>query len=111
MNIALDQQNCDCYQDSLTSIYNRQALLKYIGTGQHFTLFILDIDNFESVNNTYGYLIADEVLRSVAEYLKKVVPQESELFRIESDRFGILIGRTLLSIEMQELAQMLISFF
>lgn len=111
MNIALDQQNCDCYQDSLTSIYNRQALLKYIGTGQHFTLFILDIDNFESVNNTYGYLIADEVLRSVAEYLKKVAPQESELFRIESDRFGILIGRTLLSIEMQELAQMLISFF
>lgn len=51
MNIALDQQNCDCYQDSLTSIYNRQALLKYIGTGQHFRLFILDIDNFESVNN------------------------------------------------------------
>ncbi|MBD3796754.1 MAG: hypothetical protein IE887_03250 [Campylobacterales bacterium] len=47
----------------------------------------------------------------MAEYLKKVVPQESELFRIESDRFGILIGRTLLSIEMQELAQMLISFF
>ncbi|WP_304546225.1 EAL domain-containing protein [Sulfurimonas microaerophilic] len=111
MKLELENKQCDCYIDKLTGLHNRLALLEYIKTNKTYTLFILDIDNFSNINSTYGYLIGDEVLVNITSYLKKLKPPHGEIFRFDGDKFVFLTNKTLLKIEMEDLAQSVISFF
>jgi diguanylate cyclase (GGDEF)-like protein len=111
MILELEEKQCNCYQDDLTGLKNRTALSEYVKTNHTYTLFILDIDNFANVNNTYGYQVGDEVLISLSSYLKKLKPAHGEIFRFDGDQFAFLTNQTLLDIEKEELAQMVISFF
>lgn len=48
--------------DYLTSILNREALVQYLAwlikEGKPFSFFIVDIDNFKNINDTYGHQVA-----------------------------------------------------
>ncbi|MDH4944258.1 bifunctional diguanylate cyclase/phosphodiesterase [Sulfurimonas sp. C5] len=111
MKIEFEEKLCDCYVDPLTGLYNRLALLEYIKTNKEYTLFILDIDNFSNINNTYGYLIGDEILKNIANYLKMLKPAHGEIFRFDGDQFVFLTDQLTLNIEKEEIAQIVISFF
>jgi diguanylate cyclase (GGDEF)-like protein len=60
--------------DSLTSIYNRRYMNEYLAReiqrsarmGKTFALGIADLDDFKRVNDTYGHLVGDTVLKSAA---------------------------------------------
>ena len=56
--------------DSLTGILNREALVKYINwlieKNRPFSFFLVDIDNFKNVNDTYGHLVGDIVISQMA---------------------------------------------
>lgn len=104
-------RECDCYLDYLTGVSNRRALLECIQSDKEYTLFILDIDNFSNINNYYGYVIGDEILKSVTYYLSKLKPPKSELFRFDNDQFIILIEDSLPDSDKEEIAQLIISFF
>ena len=62
--------------DSLTGLVNRHYLTKYMNTihqtedMKNYWLAILDIDDFKTVNDRYGHLCGDFVLRSVAEAIQ-----------------------------------------
>ncbi len=64
--------------DKLTGIYNRVKLDEFLQNeidrseryNHSFTLTILDIDDFKSVNDTYGHLVGDKVLTEIANILK-----------------------------------------
>lgn len=66
--------------DSLTGIWNRRKffdeanrLLKLLQqTGGPFSVVLLDIDDFKDVNDRFGHLAGDEVLRAVGEVLRGV---------------------------------------
>jgi len=53
--------------DTLTGIYNKRyfndILKSYIEEKKHFPLAILDIDDFKKINDTYGHLTGDQVLK------------------------------------------------
>jgi len=62
--------------DNLTGIYRRDVITEYmdylIDDEKDFTFMILDIDNFKLINDTYGHLCGDMVLKCVAESLKEL---------------------------------------
>ena len=62
------------YYDSLTDLPNRRLLDKVIKeemssmkhNGHEAVIIILDIDNFKNINDTYGHLVGDIILRQMA---------------------------------------------
>ena len=64
--------------DNLTGLWNRHYLTEYMNKIhkttdlKNYWLAILDIDDFKKINDTYGHLCGDFVLRNVAETLKEL---------------------------------------
>lgn len=88
--------------DSLTGIGNRRSFFeifeKYIKlfhrTDEKMSLMILDIDHFKNVNDTYGHLVGDEVLKFLTHCIKQKI-RDSDIFaRFGGEEFIILLPKT-----------------
>ncbi|WP_130803981.1 GGDEF domain-containing protein [Acinetobacter ihumii] len=84
--------------DTLTGVSNRLALDDYLTiVSQHppklsrLCLMIIDIDNFKRVNDEYGHIVGDEVIKMVAEQLKQSVRNSDLIIRYGGDEFLVLI--------------------
>lgn len=81
--------------DSLTKIYNRSYFNnlyeKILNNENNFAIFIFDIDNFKSINDTYGHLTGDMVLIKVAQTAKEVLNKKGKIFRYGGEEFVIII--------------------
>ncbi|QKS71599.1 diguanylate cyclase [Paenalkalicoccus suaedae] len=79
------------YHDPLTQLPNRRAFYermeKQLQTAEHVAIFIIDLDGFKSVNDTYGHHIGDEFLKHVAWILTSVFNGDSEAARVGGDEF------------------------
>ena len=81
-------------RDSLTGLYNRAAALDRIETAlraemRPCTLIVVDVDDFKLVNDTYGHLEGDVVLKELAVFLTQVMRKEDIVARIGGDEFLI----------------------
>lgn len=86
--------------EPLTRLYNRTALadtitncIKVANREEHaseFMLALLDLDNFKSVNDTYGHASGDAVLISLAELIVKTLGGSRNAFRYGGDEFVVL---------------------
>ena len=65
--------------------------MDYDKDGQPFSLLGLDIDFFKSVNDTWGHIYGDEVLRNFAAILKGCCREGDVLARMGGEEFSILI--------------------
>lgn len=87
--------------DQLTETYNRHKLVeegertfsKSIRHNDNLCVAIMDIDHFKSVNDTFGHLVGDEVLKSVALLLKENIRTEDILARYGGEEFVIIFDR------------------
>jgi diguanylate cyclase (GGDEF)-like protein len=83
--------------DPLTGLANRSAMLRRLAieserhqrAGQPCSVAVLDLDRFKAVNDTYGHLAGDTVLRSVAALLAGNVRPYDAVFRFAGDEFLI----------------------
>ena len=57
-----------------------------------FTLVLLDLDGFRLVNERYGHLAGDTVLRGVGEILRRELSPADEVARVGGDEFALLLG-------------------
>ncbi|RWC93610.1 MAG: EAL domain-containing protein [Mesorhizobium sp.] len=71
---------------------NRDGLLERARlSGQQLRLFLIDLDHFKSVNDTFGHHIGDMLLKTVAETLQSVErPDEVAAVRLGGDEFAIM---------------------
>ncbi|MGB7101230.1 MAG: diguanylate cyclase [Xanthobacteraceae bacterium] len=84
--------------DDLTSLANRAVLLEKMEEelararrhGSKFTLFILDLDLFKTVNDTLGHPVGDELLKVVADRLLSCIGGTDTVARLGGDEFAIL---------------------
>ncbi len=99
------------YVDILTGLENRYAFFEYLKSNSMASLCLINLDNFSSINNSYGYKIGDELLIEVAKLLKKIKLDNSTLFKNYGDEFFIVLDKTVDKSELLMLCESLISFF
>jgi len=88
--------------DPLTGCLNRrgldQALVREIAratrSGGEFSLLAVDLDHFKHVNDTYGHLAGDDVLRAVGALLVKSGRAGDVVARVGGEEFAILLADT-----------------
>jgi diguanylate cyclase (GGDEF)-like protein len=94
----VDKYKNEASTDALTRLFNRRSfdniLDKAISLFQennlHFSLVILDLDDFKKLNDTYGHQAGDEVLRVFGSILQKNMRQEDSAFRYGGEEFAII---------------------
>jgi diguanylate cyclase (GGDEF)-like protein len=59
-----------------------------------FTLIYVDLDNFKAVNDQFGHVVGDEVLRSLVTYITTHVRKTDVLARLGGDEFALLLPET-----------------
>ena len=97
-NLELKQQSS---RDPLTSLYNRRHFQEFMRTHLHVekrgvgaaaedivgALFLLDVDHFKHVNDTYGHAAGDAVLTMISENLRVILRETDMIVRWGGEEF------------------------
>lgn len=86
-------------QDDLTQVYNRRHFIEHAKVeweramryGEEFAIVIFDIDDFKRINDIYGHLAGDELLREVSRVCEKEARASDMFARYGGDEFVYLI--------------------
>ncbi|WP_261894456.1 GGDEF domain-containing protein [Vibrio cyclitrophicus] len=90
-------------QDPLTRLQNRRALdkaVKYFQERKEYRfvgLVLLDIDNFKQVNDQFGHLTGDKVIKQLAITIKSVISAPTCAYRLGGDEILILLPNSTLN--------------
>lgn len=92
----LEKKTVESVQDPLTGLYNRRAfeedLKRFIRYRQPFVLVLFDLDYFKKVNDTYGHVCGDTLLKEFARVLKNYLAHEVLKYRIGGEEFSIVVA-------------------
>lgn len=82
--------------DLLTGIYNKKTMEEKMSealsrrhNNESYVFFMVDLDNFKTVNDTLGHAYGDKVLQEAANKLKKVFPNKALIGRLGGDEFAV----------------------
>ncbi len=97
-----DRAREEALRDPLTGLYNRRyldsvlaALISLFGrTGQPLAVAMLDLDHFKNVNDEFGHLFGDEVLRSVSRVLTEGTRAGDVVCRYGGEEFCLLFANS-----------------
>ena len=89
-------------QDELTGLYNRRELNKRLEEeirraeryDQHFSVWMLDVDRFKRINDTYGHQDGDTVLKVLAGKLKQMLRDTDIVARFGGEEFTAVLSHT-----------------
>lgn len=89
--------------DYLTKLFNRQSYEHYvrhlIEIKKPFALMLIDLNDFKTINDTYGHQKGDQVLISFSKVLKRVFPVEAMVCRLGGDEFMVVVEKNQPTIE------------
>jgi diguanylate cyclase (GGDEF)-like protein len=99
---SLDTERMMSRIDPVTSIWNSRVLKERIEdethrqrrSGRPFVLAYMDMDDFKSVNDTWGHTTGDRVLRTVGERLQSGIRAIDTAARLGGDEFVVLLPET-----------------
>lgn len=85
--------------DTLTGLPNRALLADEYNravahanrVGKRFAVLLLDLDNFKTINDSYGHDLGDELLKQVANRIRGVLRGEDMICRLGGDEFVVLV--------------------
>lgn len=89
-------------RDSLTGIPNRRNILTLVGNElfrylryrEPFSIILVDLDNYKSVNDHFGHKIGDLVLQGFTDICSKIIRDVDKIGRIGGEEFLILLPNT-----------------
>jgi len=81
------------YFDKLTKLPNRLSLIQRLDSGVGKMIFLINIDDFATINDFYGYAVGDKVLQKLGVLLQAFTKGDNaEVFKLPSDEFAIVLG-------------------
>lgn len=97
--VYFDLQRERVSRDGLTGLNNRRRFDRYLAEkcssgngGRPWVLVVIDIDGFKAINDTYGHIGGDQVLKRVAEGLKHVFGKKNAFIaRYGGDEFVVVL--------------------
>ncbi len=89
-------------RDALTDLYNHRAFWEFIGyeinrAQRHeynFALLLIDLDNFKTINDTWGHALGDQYLAAFAAKVREVLRQGDIFCRYGGDEFTVILPET-----------------
>jgi len=95
--------------DELTGLYNRRAFYEYgkvlANNSQRnkdeLAMIIMDLDNFKTINDSFGHAAGDAALKQIGQILLKRLRKSDVFARIGGEEFGMLLPLTSLNVAAQ----------
>jgi diguanylate cyclase (GGDEF)-like protein len=101
--------------DHLTKVYNRGMLSQHLENlcnnksyVKDIHLYMIDIDDFKNINDTYGHIVGDKVLIFLANILRKTLRDGDKIYRYGGEEFVVILNRMQRS-ECLKVAQRIVS--
>lgn len=87
--------------DAMTGIYNARAFIREMGRimsfGQRYeipsSLLFFDLNGFKAINDTFGHLAGDTIIKSVAQTLAGNIRESDIVGRVGGDEFAVLLAK------------------
>ena len=89
-------------RDDLTGLFNSRQFYRHIAqevdrSNRYFrslSLILMDIDNFKTLNDTYGHLFGDKILSAIGDIIKTAIRIQDTAYRYAGDEFTIILPET-----------------
>jgi diguanylate cyclase (GGDEF)-like protein len=102
LNQKYEEAKMQAITDALTGLYNHRyfhdrleaELARARRQKSYLTLAFLDLDDFKNFNDSYGHILGDQALQSLAALIKKVLRASDVAFRYGGEEFAIIFPDT-----------------
>lgn len=99
-HLLLQEARVRAERDALTGLYNRRRFEEDVErlfaqaqrNGRRLTLLYFDLDDFKRINDAYGHVSGDAMLKGIAQALSLQSRRNEELYRLGGDEFAILVA-------------------
>lgn len=98
-SIISDELKDKAIKDGLTNLYNHQGMIELLESELNkaeyrksgLGILMLDLDNFKSINDSYGHLFGDQVLKKFADILLENIRAGDKACRFGGDEFVVVL--------------------
>jgi diguanylate cyclase len=90
----LEQSQHDALYDALTGLCNRRYFDEELATQSlkpNLCLMLVDLDHFKKINDNYGHVMGDLVLKATAKKLQATCRDGAQAFRFGGEEFAIIV--------------------